>query len=99
MSSCFKPTFYNTKGKQTQWMNNIFCTHDLFCSCDNVLKHLLLTLSEKNEKIEVTTKEKKEILQCLTTTEEVSTHAVENGDLDELGLEAIFAEDVTEDTG
>lgn len=99
MSSCYKPTFYNTKGKQTQWINNIHCTHDLFCSCENVLKHLLLSLAEKKERIEVTKEEKKDILQCLTTTEEITIQNGEDGDPDEIGLDAIFAEELTEDAG
>ncbi|BAB19322.1 hypothetical protein TTMV5_gp1 [Torque teno mini virus 5] len=99
MSSCYKPTYYNTKGKQTQWINDIHCTHDLWCSCDHVLKHLLLSIAERNEKIELTKEEKKQVLQCLTTTEEITTQNGDDGDLDEIGLDAIFAEELTEDAG
>lgn len=99
MSSCYKPTFYNTQGKQNQWINDIHCTHDLWCSCDHTIKHLLLALAEKEEIIPVTTEQKRSILKCLSTTEDLITETVDKGDIDELALDAIFAEDLTEDTG
>lgn len=100
MSKCFKPTFYNNKAKQDQWINNIHCTHDLICFCDTPLKHLLLAIAEKQEKITITKEEKKQILQCLTTTEDRTTKIGDDPDaIEELGLDAVFAEELTEDTG
>ncbi len=99
MSDCFKPTFYTTKGKQDQWINSIHSTHDLFCGCDHTTKHLLLSIAEKKEIIEVTKEQKKTILQCLSTSEDNHIPTGEDGDIDEIALDAIFAEDIDETTG
>lgn len=97
MTHCFKPTCYNNKAKQQHWINNIHLTHDLICFCDSPTKHLLLAISEKQEKIIVTKEEKASILKCLTTTEEeniITTDGDQN--IDEIGLDALFAEDFDE---
>jgi len=99
MSDCFKPTYYNNKGKQQKWINLLHEAHDLICFCPTATKHLLLALAEKEEKIEVTNNEKNKILQCLSTTEEdITTGDVVDG-LDEVGLEALFAENIDTEEG
>lgn len=40
MSKLFKPTTLSPKALQNAWMNTIFQTHDLWCLCENPLKHL-----------------------------------------------------------
>lgn len=100
MTNCFKPTCYNNKAKQNQWLNCIFCTHDLICFCPNTTKHLLLALTEKGEKIEVTPEEKKQIIQCLTTTDDGADKIGDQEDaVDEIGLDALFTDDFTEEDG
>ncbi len=99
MSHCFKPTYYNTKTKQLQWINNTVLTHDLICFCPEPTKHLILAIAERGEKIEVTKEEKQKILQCLTTSEEITTVGDTPDAIEELGLDALFAEDFTEDQG
>lgn len=98
MTYCFKPTCYNNKTKQLHWINNTCLTHDLICFCPTPTKHLLLAIAERGETIEVTTEEKRKILQCLSTTEDATrTTTEDNADgIDEIALEAIFAEDVEE---
>ncbi len=65
----------------------------------NSNQHLLLALAEKEEKIEVTNNEKNKILQCLSTTEgDITTGDVVDG-LDEVGLEALFAENIDTEEG
>ncbi len=99
MSDCFKPTCYNNRGKQNKWINLLHEAHDLICFCPQATKHLLLALAEKEEKIEVTIKEKNKILQCLSTTEEDNTTHGDIDGLDEVGLEALFAEDGEKEDG
>lgn len=99
MTNYLRPTFYNNRGKHTQWINNICNSHDLLCGCETPIKHLILTIAEREEKIEVTTEEKRNILKCLSTTEDLTTKTGEDGDIDEIGLDAIFAEDMDDGTG
>lgn len=47
MSYLWKPSLYTTKALQTQWINNIFQSHDLFCGCPKPLFHLKEALKEK----------------------------------------------------
>ncbi len=38
--SSWKPTPYSTKRLELHWANNTCATHDLFCGCDDPIKHL-----------------------------------------------------------
>ena len=98
MSHCFKPTCYNNRTKQLHWINNLHLTHDLICFCDSPTKHLILAIAEKEEQIIVTKEEKAKVLKCLSTTEE-TTIPTTNGeeDVQEIGLDALFAEDFGEE--
>lgn len=98
MTHCFKPTCYNNRAKQNHWINNVHLTHDLICFCDQPTRHLILAITEKEEPIIVTREEKAKILKCLTTTEETTT-ATTDGDqnIDEIGLDALFAEKFEEE--
>ncbi len=100
MSYLFKPTIYNNKAKQNEWINNIFLTHDLICYCEHPQRHLLAAIAEKQENIQLSKEEKKNLFQCLTTTEETTPIIGDTPeDIDELGLDAVFAEDFGEDAG
>lgn len=98
MSDCFKPTCYNNKAKNLHWINSTHGIHDLICHCNNPTKHLFLAIAEREEQIEVTKQEKQKILKCLTTTEEITTRIGETEDpIDEIALDAVFAEDFQEE--
>nr|AGG91485.1 hypothetical protein [TTV-like mini virus] len=99
MSDCFKPTCYNNKTKQTHWINNLHLTHDLICFCPTPTRHLLLALAEQQETIEVSKQEKEKITRCLITTEEDGTTTDVLDGMDEVGLDALFAEDFEEKEG
>ncbi len=45
MSKLFKPCLYKNKGLETQWVNNIVSSHDLWCGCCNPFDHLRDILS------------------------------------------------------
>lgn len=83
MSKFQKPTLYNGRGLDNQWLNTIYNVHDLMCGCNNVKDHLLDILNIK---------------ECHHTTEKDST-AVTTGTgeeeempFDAKDLEALFAE-------
>ncbi len=97
MTSCFKPTCYNTKTKQLHWINNTVLTHDLICFCPQPTKHLLLAIAEREETIEVTKEEKEKITKCLITTDDRGKDGEGDDGFQEVGLEALFAEDFTEE--
>lgn len=98
MSDCFKPTTYNNRAKQLHWINSTYGIHDLICHCSNPGKHLLLALTERQETFEVTKAEKHKITKCLfTTDQEEATTGTEETGIDELGLDAAFAEEFTEE--
>nr|DAF80347.1 MAG TPA: TT viral ORF2 [Anelloviridae sp.] len=98
MSDCFKPTCYNNKAKNLHWINTNYQIHDLLCHCDNPPRHLLLAIAERNEPILVSKEEKRKVLQCLTTSEDATITTTGDADgVDEIGLDAFFAEDMQED--
>lgn len=81
MSKLWRPALYSTKGLQTQWINGIFQSHDLFCGCPKPLNHLKEALKEK---------------ECRHFTEETTTEetgGIQDGDVDnfdEGDLEQLF---------
>lgn len=86
MSKFLTPALYKNKALETQWLNNIHSTHDLFCGCDDTIRHLISILSTGGKQL------------CLpsTSTEDATTQTggedVEDI-LDEGDLDALFAED------
>lgn len=98
MSDCFKPPTYNNRAKNLHWINSTYGIHDLICHCENPAKHLLLAISEREELIEITKAQKHKITKCLfTTDEEETTTGTENHGIDEVALDAAFADDFTEE--
>lgn len=83
MSKFQKPTLYNGRGLDNQWMNLIYNSHDLMCGCNNVKEHLLDILNNQ---------------KCHHSTEEISTKETtgitnENADILEEGdLTRLFEE-------
>lgn len=94
MSKQLQNVKYGPKQLETNWVNNIFHSHDLFCGCDNPLKHLIIILN-KQGKAPKPESEAKNIL-CLITGEGDSTDPEEEpfGDGE---LERLFAEDPSGD--
>ncbi|AXQ65800.1 MAG: hypothetical protein [Betatorquevirus homini38] len=83
MSKFQKPTLYNGRGLDNQWMNNIFQSHDLFCGCNKVIEHLLDIL--KIQKCHHTTEED-------TTVQTSGTGKEDEMPFDAEDLENLFAE-------
>lgn len=89
MSKYYKPTIYNSKGLQNQWINCIFQSHDIICSCNKPIEHLTDLIN--NQKCQHSTEE--------TTTEETGGDTLkEETGFDEGDLEKLF-ENTQEDEG
>ncbi len=98
MSDYYKPTYMTKNGLHNQYLNSICGQHDLFCKCDEPLKHTAILIFEKAHPTNFTEKEKKCIKKCLGEEDgdgkdHTGKDAIDTGDLDRL-----FAEDTT-DTG
>lgn len=89
MSKQYKPTKLTPRALQNAWMNNIFQTHDLWCECENPLKHLKEII--KKEECRHTT-------DAATTTETGGDTENNEDGFDAGDLETLFAteNDVTE---
>lgn len=104
MSNHFKPTFYNDTAKEKQYLNCLVNCHDLWCGCDEPLKHTASTIFKFCGPTDFNEEDKQNILKCLgngTTT----TTAADGGDQEDGGfgpgdLEKLFSEpDIEDDTG
>lgn len=87
--SLSKPCKYSGKQLNLQIVNTYVNVHDLNCSCDEPLKHIIQQIQEQEP-----------TLKCLTTGETGGDHGLEDG-VDGLGegeLEALFAETEEKDT-
>lgn len=82
MSKLYKPTEYKPRALQNAWMNNIFQTHDLWCSCNSTIKHLKEIIKEQ---------ECRHSRDAATTTETGGTTTTEETGFDEGDLESLFA--------
>lgn len=69
-SRYFTPSKYTDYQKETQWLNTIVQTHDNFCFCDNIWKHLLECLLARGNQFELSNKEVRIIQKCLIIKEE-----------------------------
>lgn len=90
MSKLLQNPKYTPKQLESQWINTVFGNHDLFCSCDDPITHLLIVLNRqgKAQKPEDDIKN----IKCLITGDPKDTEDVidtfQDGELD-----ALFAED------
>lgn len=96
MSSIWKPTEYSVRQLETQWMNNLFHSHDLFCSCKDPILHLLITINKSNAAVKP--EEDIKNIKCLITGETTEDTKEENGGFDAGDLERLF-ENTEEETG
>ncbi len=89
MSSCLKPTVYNGRGLETQWINLVFQSHELICGCNDPQTHFntLINNQKCHHSTEGTT------IAATTGTIEKDETGFDAGD-----LEALFAEN-QEDAG
>lgn len=84
-----KPCKYNEKQLNLQIVNTYVNIHDLNCSCEEPLKHIIKQIQEQEP-----------TLKCLTTGETGENPGLEDG-VDGLGdgeLEALFADTEEKDT-
>ncbi len=94
----FKPAVYTSENqKKLQWLNFCNQSHDLICGCDEPTKHLLKTILEKSNWLDITEDKKTTIKQCLGLEEDHTATEDKPGEEDEgFGpgdLETLFAED------
>lgn len=83
MSKLFKKTTLSPRALQNAWMNNIFQSHDLWCECQDPLKHLE----------DIINKEKcRHFKDAETTTETGGDTKTEETGFDDGDLERLFAQ-------
>lgn len=98
MSSIWKKPTFGPRQLENQWMNNIYCSHDLWCHCEDPPLHLLAIINRNSK----APKPEKEIIniKCLLTGEGgTENHGEEDAGLEDGELERLFAEDGTGDPG
>lgn len=92
------PPKYNSKQLQLQFVNCLVSTHDIKCSCNGPLEHIVLDIFKQERNLRFNSQEKQFIQTCLTTTEDVPGGNI----IDELGedeLERLFENDGDQDDG
>lgn len=78
MTSFIKPSLYNGRGINNQWMNLIYTSHDLFCGCLHPIDHLKGILKEQ----QCPTTEKTTLKN--STKEDGEDYHIDDGDLEKL---------------
>ena len=89
MSKFLKPCLYTDRALEQQWINNIFNSHDLFCGCENTLKHLEAILKQPLCRH----------LDAAATTATGGTTEDPEPTIDEGDLEKLFSEENDVDEG
>nr|QDA34218.1 ORF2 [TTV-like mini virus] len=99
MSDYWRKITLGPRAQQTNWMNSLVTGHDLYCQCDDPLKHIILTIVEREPTLKFNKEESLKIQKCLTTGDEGPTDTVDTFGGDE--LEKLFDQDVfgEEDAG
>lgn len=92
MSKYYQTVPYTYKHKARDWVNTHVSVHDIYCSCNKPLEHIVLGIFDQEPNLRFDSEDKQKIQKCLTTTED--------GDaLDGFGdgeLEKLFEEDIGE---
>lgn len=83
------------KHKKLQWLNGTVHMHDMFCQCDEPLKHLMFEILEKEKDIKFTEEEQQQLQKCLSTGDRGAPDGdvLGDGDLDRLFAEDVFGEE------
>jgi len=98
MSKYYQTIPYTYKHKSRDWINTNVSVHDLYCSCDKPLEHIILGIIDQEPNLRFDEQDKIKIQKCLTTTKDTDA-------LDGFGdgeLEKLFEDDIGEpdaDTG
>lgn len=104
--SFWKPTPYDHRQRENNWLNGIVHLHDNFCGCDQPFHHLVWKLAENNSTTTLSKHHFDLLQKCLpstttdgTTGEGPSTadDAGEEEPLDDGDLERLFDEDFGEE--
>lgn len=91
MSVCWKPPVYEPRGRERQWLNSIWSSHDCFCGCDTPATHLQLLLTKENIGLSL----EPGWLATTTTTTETDTAGTDEGTTNHMPEEN--QDDITED--
>lgn len=92
MSKQLKPTKYTARQTELNWINSTKHTHDLFCSCDDFIKHFIILANKFGNAPKP--EEEFDNIKCLITGKDTTTGATAGIDTEE--LEKIFGEDTGE---
>ena len=95
MSKHIKPTFYNDNAKEKQFLNCIVNCHDLYCGCDEPLKHTASNIFKFCEPTDFNEEDKQNILKCLgnstTTTTKKNKKNPKNRSFKPKNLKKLFS--------
>lgn len=111
MSTTWTPSKYGVRQKETNWLNLINHSHDMFCGCETPMLHFLKAAKSRGGIFGLPEKQLDNIISCLSTTEaavfpgnstiELKTTEDQGEDILDAGdLEKLFEEDepFTEDS-
>lgn len=95
MTNYYKPITWSTKHRDLDWINCMVSVHDLRCSCDDPLKHIIIGIIEKEPSIKFNKEDSTKLLKCLTTGDPGTGDVVD--DFGDGELEKLFEGDLEED--
>lgn len=92
MSTLLTPSIYSNKALENNWVNCIWNTHEMFCSCNDPWKHLADILYRQGTKL------------CLPSTGTDAATSTDPDVTEDVGLEPgdldrLFEEDFDEGNG
>lgn len=93
------PKKFNEKKLTLEFTNGVVHLHDLICDCPHQIEHSIQLLLTQEPNLKFNEKTSTQLKKCLTGTEDAVTVQDALDGLNPGDLDALFAEDVTEDTG
>ena len=96
MTNYYKQIQWSQKHKDLNFVNSICSNHDLWCCCNDPLKHTIITILKQEPTIKFDKEDSKIIQKCLTTTEDGGDGDVLDG-FGDGELEKLFGEDIGEE--
>ncbi|AYJ72781.1 MAG: hypothetical protein [Anelloviridae sp.] len=94
MSDYYKQPTWSLKHKNLNFINAIVGVHDLYCMCEDSLKHTVTAIIKQEPSLRFNKEESKQIQQCLTTGDHGEDIVDDFGDGE---LERLFEKDFGED--
>ncbi len=67
MSRYYKPVTFTAKHRKLDWINAITALHDIYCACNDPLKHTITGIIEQEPSLQFDKEDSTKIQKCLTT--------------------------------